>query len=95
MAFIYTTEYNLGRRGRINRSHTGIQALIAIAFDLALGFSFWLIGAALWLLRVSVVRTYRFTVGILSLPLRAVRAVFRAHEGRIVAKPASASFAEL
>jgi hypothetical protein len=95
MAFIYSTEYNLGRRGRINRSYTGIQALIAIAFDLALGFSFWLIGAALWLLRVSVVRTFRFTVAILSLPFRAARAVFRAHEGRIVAKPASASFAEL
>ena len=35
MSFIYTTEYRLGRRGRINRSYTGIQALIAIAFDLA------------------------------------------------------------
>ena len=95
MAFIYSTEYNLGRRGRINRSYTGIQALIAIAFDLTLGFTFWLIGTALWLLRVSVARTYRFTVAILSLPFRAVRAMFRAHEDRSVAKPASASFAEL
>jgi hypothetical protein len=92
MAFMYTTEYCLGRRGRINRSYTGIQALIAIAFDLALGFSFGLIGLGLWLVRACVVGVYRFTVAVLSLPLRAVRAVFGPHPGRKIAKPAWASY---
>jgi hypothetical protein len=94
MTFIYTTEYSLGRRGRINRSYTGIQALIAIAIDLALGFSFGLIGLGLWLLRVCVTTACRFAVAVLALPLRAARAVFPRHRGRGVAKPAWASFEE-
>ena len=95
MAFVYTTEYRLGRRGRINRSYTGIQALIAIAFDLALGFSFGVIGLGLWMFLVCVMTAYRFAFAVLSLPLRVVRAVFRSHTGRGVAKPAWASFEEL
>ncbi len=95
MSFIYTTEYRLGRRGRINHSYTGIQALIAIAFDLALGFSFGVIGLGIWMFLVCVTTACRFTFAVLSLPLRAIRAVFPPHTGRGVAKPAWASFEEL
>ena len=95
MSFIYTTEYRLGRRGRINRSYTGIQAIIAIAFDLALGFSFGVIGLGLRMLLVCVMTAYRFAFALLSLPFRAVRAVFPPLTRRRVAKPAWASFEEL
>jgi hypothetical protein len=95
MALIYTTEYSLGRRGRIQRSYTGVQALIPIAFDLVLGFSFGVIGLGLRLLQVCVVTAYRFTVALLGLPLRAVRALLALQTGRAVAKPAWASFEEL
>jgi hypothetical protein len=95
MSFIYTTEYRLGRRGRINRSYTGIQALIAIAFDLALGFSFGVIGLGMWMFLVCVMTACRFVFALFSLPFRAVRAVFPPYTGRRVAKPAWASFEEL
>ena len=95
MAFSYTTEYRLGRRGRINRSYTGIQALIAIAFDLALGFCFGVISCGLWIFLVCATTAYRFVFAILSLPLRAARAMFRSHPGRRVGKPAWASFEDL
>ena len=81
MAFIYTTEYRLGRRGRINRSYTGIQALIAIAFDLALGFSFGVIGFGLWLLMACMTTAYRIVFAVLSLPFRVARAILRFEPG--------------
>jgi hypothetical protein len=43
MALHYQTEYRLGNRGRICRSYTGFQALIAIAFDLIFGLAFELV----------------------------------------------------
>jgi hypothetical protein len=43
MALYYQTEYRLGNRGRICRSYTGFQALIAIFFDLVFGLAFELI----------------------------------------------------
>jgi hypothetical protein len=95
MPFIYTTEYRLGRRGRINRSYTGVQALIAIAFDLALGFTFGVIGLGLWMFLVGVTTAYRFVFAVLSLPFRVVRAVFHSDASRGAAKPAWASFEEL
>ena len=64
MAFTYTTEYCLGRRGRINRSYTGMRALIAIAFDLGLAFSFGLVGLGISLVRACIVTLSRF-IGIL------------------------------
>ena len=95
MAFVYTTEYRLGRRGRINRSYTGIQALIAIAFDLTLGFTFGVIGLGLWVSLVCVMTAYRFTFAVLTLPFKVVRAIFPSQTGRGVAKPAWASLEEL
>ena len=77
MTFTYTTEYRLGRRGRIKRSSTGIQALFAIAFDLVLGFSFGFIGFVCWMFRVWVTSVCRFVFVVLSLPFRAVCAVLR------------------
>ena len=95
MTFRYTTEYCLGRRGRVCRTYSGVQALIAIAFDLALGLTFGLIGLGLWLVRLGVVTAYRIASFLLSLPLKAVRAVSAPRPGRAVAKPAWASLDEL
>ena len=95
MTFQYTTEYGLGRRGRVRRSYGGVQALIAIAFDLALGFTFGLIGLGVWLAGLCVVTVYQISVFLLSLPLGAVRAVTAPHRGRAGAKPACASLDEL
>jgi hypothetical protein len=95
MAFMYTTEYRIGPKRRINRTYTGIQALIAIALDIALGFSFGLIALGLWLVRACVVTACWFAVSLLCLPLRTVRAVFPVHARHGVAKPAWASFEEL
>lgn len=95
MPFLYTTEYRLGRRGRIQRSYTGLQALIAITLDLALGFTYGLVGLVFWLIRACVVSLYRFVAFVLSLPFRATRLLLPRHESRRLAKPAWASFQEL
>ena len=95
MPFEYKTEYGLGRRGRVCRTYSGIQALVAIAFDLVLGFSFGLIGLGLWLVRLCVVTAYRVAVVLVCLPLKAVRAVAVPHAGRAFAKPAWATLDEL
>jgi hypothetical protein len=63
MALHYQTEYRLGNRGRICRSYSGFQALIAIGFDLIFGLLFELI---------SLVFTQAFRLSIL-----AVQLVFR------------------
>jgi hypothetical protein len=95
MTFQYTTEYCLGRRGRVCRTYSGVQALIAIAFDLALGFTFGLIGLGLWLVRLCVVKTYRVVVALVSLPFRVVRAVSVACSPRATSKPAWVTLDEL
>lgn len=95
MAFSYTTEYRLGRRGRINRSYTGIQAFIAIAFDLALGFCFGFIGLGVWMLLAFATTAYRFAVAVLTFPFRVVRAVLQPRPSRRGVKPAWASSEEL
>ena len=77
MAFTYSTEYCLGPRGRISRSYTGIQAMIAIGFDLALGFSFAIMGIGIWLLRASVVTLTRFIATLMHLPFRVGLSLFR------------------
>ncbi len=43
MALHYHTEYRLGNRGRICRSYTGFQALLAIGLDLVFGLLFELV----------------------------------------------------
>jgi hypothetical protein len=43
MALYYQTEYRLGKRGRISRSYTGVQAFFAIFFDLVFGLVFELV----------------------------------------------------
>jgi hypothetical protein len=43
MALYYQTEYRLGKRGRISRSYTGLQAFLAIFFDLIFGLIFELV----------------------------------------------------
>jgi hypothetical protein len=95
MTFQYKTEYCLGRRGRVCRTYGGIQALVAIAFDLALGLTFGLVGLGWWLVRRSVLTAYRVAAALVSLPLGAVRAVSVAHPGRVVGKPAWSSLDEL
>lgn len=106
MAFQYTTEYRLGRRGQVCRTYDGLQALIAIAFDLALALVFGLVGLGLRTVRWCVMTAYRvarwcvmtafrMAVALLGLPLRAIRAVSLASSGRGAAKPAWASFDEL
>jgi hypothetical protein len=95
MTFQYETEYRLGRKGRVRRTYSGIQALIAIAFDLVLGSTFGLIGLGLCLIRYTVATAYRIAVALICLPLRVARAVSVAHSGRVVAKPAWASYDEV
>lgn len=95
MHFQYTTEYRLGRRRRACRTYCGVQAVIAIAFDFTLCFTFGLVGLGVWLVRLCVVSAYRLSVALLSLPLRAARAVSVAHSGRAVAKPHWALLEEL
>lgn len=95
MPFLYTTEYGLGHRGRIQRSYTGIQALIAIAFDLILGFGFGIIGLGLWLVRTVLMTAYRVAMGVFILPLRVVRAVLSPRARRPGVKPAWVSLDEL
>jgi len=56
MALHYQTEYRLGNRGRICRSYTGFQALIAIAFDLVFGLAFELVMLVVVLAARLVVR---------------------------------------
>jgi hypothetical protein len=106
MAFHYTTEYRLGRRGRVSRTYGGLQALIAITFDLALALVFGLIGlgmqaarrclvAAYRVARWCVMTAYRVVVALLGLPLRAIRGLSFASSARTVAKPAWAGLDEL
>jgi hypothetical protein len=47
MALHYQTEYRLGNRGRVCRSYTGFQALVAIFFDLIFGLLFEVVSMAI------------------------------------------------
>jgi hypothetical protein len=102
MTFHYQTEYCLGRRARVHRTYSGIQALIPIAFDLILGLIFGMmglifgvIGLAMWLIRCVVLTTCRVAVALLSVPLRVARSITVRRSVRPVAKPAWAFFDEL
>lgn len=44
MVLFYQTEYHLGRRGRVTRTHRGLPALIAIGLDLMLATVFAVVG---------------------------------------------------
>ena len=66
MALHYQTEYRLGNRGRICRSYTGFQALIAIAFDLVFGLAFELVMLVVALAARLVVLAARLVVRILT-----------------------------
>ena len=80
--------------------------MIAIAFDLALGLVFgliglvwWLvwgcIGMAYWVVWFGVVTACRLVIAVIGLPLRAIRAVSDASSSRAVVKPAWVSLDEL
>jgi hypothetical protein len=90
----YQTEYRLGRRGHVCRTASGIQALGAIAFDLALGLIFGLIGHGWRKVRCLSVTTCRIAVALAGLPLRAARAITGQAAGRPVVKPKMEAFDE-
>ncbi|MFO0909706.1 MAG: hypothetical protein U0794_15395 [Isosphaeraceae bacterium] len=75
MPFHYTTEYTLGRRGRVHRSFTGIQALIAIAFDIVLGLTFGTLHYTFWILFQTLFRIFQVVFLGLTIPFRIARAV--------------------
>ena len=66
MALHYQTEYRLGNRGRICRSYTGFQALVAIFFDLVFGLAFELVTMLLALAVRLAVLAARLVVRILT-----------------------------
>jgi hypothetical protein len=73
MSVCYQTEYCLGRRGRVCRTYSGIQALIAITFDLALGLIFGLIGLGWRLVRCLFDLALGVIFGLIGLGWRLVR----------------------
>jgi hypothetical protein len=66
MALHYQTEYRLGNRGRICRSYSGFQALIAIVFDLVFGLAFELVTMVFALAVRLVILTTRLVVRVLT-----------------------------
>jgi hypothetical protein len=58
MSLYYQTEYCLGKRGRISRSHTGWRAVAAIVFDLAFGLMFEMVCLSLALASALVVWSF-------------------------------------
>jgi hypothetical protein len=65
MALYYQTEYRMGRRGRICRSYTGLQALAAIGIDLFFGLIFEFLLLLPGLIARVVVIMFRFAVELL------------------------------
>jgi uncharacterized membrane protein len=65
MALHYQTEYRMGSRGRICRSYTGFQALVAIFLDLIFGLFFEFVAMVLALAIRLVVVTLRLLVRVL------------------------------
>ncbi len=66
MALHYQTEYRLGNRGRICRSYTGFQALLAIVFDLVFGLAFELVTMVFSLAVRLVILTAHLVVHVLT-----------------------------
>ena len=66
MALHYQTEYRVGNRGRICRSYTGFQALIAIVFDLVFGLTFELVALIVALAARLVVLAARLVLRVLA-----------------------------
>ena len=102
MALFYQTEYHLGRRGRVTRTHRGLPALIAIGLDLMLATVFAVVGGVLQMawriarLAVLAVRELvrivaRFLGDVVTLPWRVARHMASPRTG----KPVLASFREL
>jgi hypothetical protein len=73
MSVRYQTEYYLGRRGRVCRTYSGIQALIAITFDLILGLIFGLVGLGWRLVRRLFDLAFGVIFGLIGLGWRLVR----------------------
>jgi hypothetical protein len=67
MALHYQTEYRLGSRGRISRSYTGVQAFLAICFDLIFGLAFDVVSTVVNLAVRMVVLAGRLVAQILRL----------------------------
>jgi hypothetical protein len=65
MALYYQTEYRLGKRGRISRSYTGIQAFVAILFDLVFGLVFELVSSVIGLALRLVILVVQLAVVVL------------------------------
>lgn len=95
MALHYQTEYALGNRGRVRRTYSGMQALIAIAVDLLLGLFFGLIGLAIRVVGSLLVTTIRAAVAAMRIPLRVARAVAAVLEPRRTSKPRCAFVTDL
>jgi hypothetical protein len=84
-----------GSEGRVCRTYGGVQALIAITFDLTLGLIFVLVALGLCVVRRCALMVYRVAVALGSIPLKLIRVVPFARPIRKVAKPAWASFDKL
>jgi hypothetical protein len=65
MALQYQTEYRLGNRGHVRRSYTGLQAFVAIIFDLIFGLVFELVTSVISLALRLVVLLIRFAAVVL------------------------------
>ncbi len=102
MIFRYETEYCLGGKTWVCHRYGGLQAIIAIAFDLALSLVFGLVGCTLRLVWFSVLMVW-FVVTravwalafLLSLPFRLMAAIFAPRTRRPTIKPAWVTLDEL
>jgi hypothetical protein len=96
MPLYYQTEYRLGGRGRVLRTHTGFRAFIAIAADLVSVFTFellfGLVGLAAQLLIQAARGVWLALVAAMALAVSLVMLLFRvARRILAVAGPAAAS----
>lgn len=66
MALSYRTEYQIGNRGRISRSYTGVAAFGAIFFDLVFGLLFELVACVIGLALRLVVLALRLALLVLT-----------------------------
>jgi hypothetical protein len=81
MPLFYQTEYRLGDRGRVLRTHTGLRAFIAIAADLVSLFTFellfGLVGLAAQLLIQAARGVWLALVAAMALAVSLVMLLFR------------------
>jgi hypothetical protein len=75
MALFYQTEYRMGRRGRICRTYTGLQALVAIAIDLVFGLLFEFVLIAANLLSRAILLAFHLAVELLRIVWNVLLAV--------------------